>query len=377
MKNKLVVIIIIYLTVFIIGCNNDGKTNPEGDLSFEKEKITFKWGKRELEIGFNFRKINQPRVDRKWEKINLKSKFKLGGIDEDLFYSPSQVKTDRNENIYVLDNLDCSVKIFDKDGNYIKKFGRKGKGPGEFENAFDFDIIDDGKVVILSPNYNKFSVFDDNDIFEFKPTNMALSLCFYSSHEVIVFQIMDLINISPIRRINYKINEIKEYQNILNTKSIESENVGMLPFLIGDVHRYQANKIIYISYIMGYVLIYNDHGKIVNEFKLINESQDSYLTKREDKLKGEDNPLIRFPQSKEYLFLYSNVSGDNLFVLRNESEKKDDHFTVDVYSLTSCSYSYSLLLSGLGEVLSVYFSQKDLYVIKETTEVEVFEYQFN
>jgi hypothetical protein len=53
-------------------------------------------------------------------------------------------------------NSDVHVLIFDKRGNFIRKVGRKGKGPGEYADAFDFDIEPgSNNLTILSPSEKK------------------------------------------------------------------------------------------------------------------------------------------------------------------------------------------------------------------------------
>ncbi|QEC52444.1 6-bladed beta-propeller protein [Anseongella ginsenosidimutans] len=62
--------------------------------------------------------------------------------------------------IYILDKEQRSLKVFGKDGNYLRSIGSLGKGPGEFTIINDF-IIDprEKKILILSNN--------EQGIFEF------------------------------------------------------------------------------------------------------------------------------------------------------------------------------------------------------------------
>ena len=45
--------------------------------------------------------------------------------------------------VYILDFSTSSIKKFDKNGNFIKSFGRKGSGPGEFTFAETMTVSDD------------------------------------------------------------------------------------------------------------------------------------------------------------------------------------------------------------------------------------------
>ncbi len=52
---------------------------------------------------------------------------------EDLFSSVRSIQADDQGRIYVLDNRECRVKVFDAKGKFILSFGREGQGPGEFQ----------------------------------------------------------------------------------------------------------------------------------------------------------------------------------------------------------------------------------------------------
>jgi hypothetical protein len=53
---------------------------------------------------------------------------------------PTRIISDKDGNIYVLDYIAAEIKIFDRDGKYVKKAGRSGVGPGELDGANDIFI---------------------------------------------------------------------------------------------------------------------------------------------------------------------------------------------------------------------------------------------
>lgn len=67
--------------------------------------------------------------------IVLKEVLSIGSAEDDLLYQWAGVATDLKGNIYVTDSIDCSIKKFSKEGILLKKAGRKGRGPGEFETV--------------------------------------------------------------------------------------------------------------------------------------------------------------------------------------------------------------------------------------------------
>src|SRR3972149_7084423 len=142
-KNMLLVFLVLIFSLSLYDCKSKTDSNEGYGSKFEKEKITVKIGNKEKELRFSFNKISASNEERVLKKIKMNSKFKIGGIDDETFISPANIKVDSNENIYVLDCRDCSVKKFDEDGRFIKKYGEKGKGPGEFTYAFYFDVFND------------------------------------------------------------------------------------------------------------------------------------------------------------------------------------------------------------------------------------------
>jgi len=65
-------------------------------------------------------------------QISLEEVLSVGRLDDDILFQWAGVFADSNGNIYVTDAMDYSLKKFDSQGNFIKKVGRKGQGPGEF-----------------------------------------------------------------------------------------------------------------------------------------------------------------------------------------------------------------------------------------------------
>ena len=69
---------------------------------------------------------------------------------EEMFQNIVSLVIDDTNNIYILDKKAANIKIFNKDGNFLKIIGRRGEGPGEFVRP---------ENVALSPN-NELYVYD-------------------------------------------------------------------------------------------------------------------------------------------------------------------------------------------------------------------------
>ncbi len=96
--------------------------------------------------------------------VELKELWRIGGDtdDEDEFFGViSKILTDEKGNVYLLDSQLHLVKIFSKDGEFIREIGRQGEGPGEFTRPTGMLFTKDGnlgvmqaapgKIVLLTP----------------------------------------------------------------------------------------------------------------------------------------------------------------------------------------------------------------------------------
>ena len=96
------------------------------------------------------------------------------------------IKADADGNIYVVDETAHSIKLFDKDGNYLKDIGRKGQGPGEFVAPTEMAIIED-KIVVCS--FGRMSYFTlEGNFVNYKKGMFGRIVCFDSKGNIITQQ---------------------------------------------------------------------------------------------------------------------------------------------------------------------------------------------
>jgi len=70
------------------------------------------------------------------------------GREEYMFSEVVALAADAEERIYVLDYEECSVKVFDKNGRFIKSFGRQGQGPGELFLPENVTITSENEIAV-------------------------------------------------------------------------------------------------------------------------------------------------------------------------------------------------------------------------------------
>lgn len=104
------------------------------------------------------------------DKDTGKTIQKIGGIgdEEGKMYKPTHVKVDHEGNIYVNDNFNFRIQMFDPKGNFLKTFGYHGDTFGGFARPKGLDIDRDGHLYAVD------TAFENVQIFDVSTTNLLL-----------------------------------------------------------------------------------------------------------------------------------------------------------------------------------------------------------
>ncbi|WP_276130742.1 6-bladed beta-propeller [Balneola vulgaris] len=74
---------------------------------------------------------------------------------------PTIVVANSEGDIYVADERQGSVLVFDKEGSYIKSIGNKGRGPGEFSKISEMAILPNDEVLVFDFFQRRFTTFSN------------------------------------------------------------------------------------------------------------------------------------------------------------------------------------------------------------------------
>jgi len=93
----------------------------------------------------------------------------VAGDGPDTFNQPSDVVTSANGDIFVADghggNTNARIVKFDKNGKFIKTWGKKGTAPGEFDTPHSLAFDSKGRLFVADRNNNRLQIFDQDGKF--------------------------------------------------------------------------------------------------------------------------------------------------------------------------------------------------------------------
>jgi sugar lactone lactonase YvrE len=93
----------------------------------------------------------------------------VAGDDQNTFNQPSDVVIAPNGDIFVADghggNSNARIVKFSKEGKFIKAWGKKGTGPGEFDTPHALAMDSKGRLFVGDRANNRIQIFDQDGKF--------------------------------------------------------------------------------------------------------------------------------------------------------------------------------------------------------------------
>jgi len=359
---------IICIFFFLISCSDSETANVE--YQGNREKIKIKIGSKHTEVSLNYEVLPQNERERSWKESKVLSQFSIGSLDDTTLYLPTDLKVDKDENIYVLDMAGKFVKKFDSKGKELKKFGRKGRGPGEFQSPFRIDVSEAGKLIVLDINQGKCEIFDKNKSHKIDVLNQPTGVSFVTEEDFVTLQILNPLDMSAIQKYNLEGASV-DYENVLLPSSFDNITVAMLPFVDGSIINYKK-EICYVPRFMNHFVLYDKNGKI----KYVRETMDEIALPTYER-KSFDVVNFRLPE-EQLSILGASVSDGKLFLVSNKASKKNNNkinYVIDVYSILDGDYLYSFKYKRNKVVSRFFITENVIYLINHLAVVEVLNYE--
>src|SRR5580658_8648655 len=93
----------------------------------------------------------------------------VAGSGPDTFNGPCDVAVAANGDIFVADghggDTNARVVKFSKDGKFVKAWGKKGSGPGEFDTLHRLAMDSKGRLFVADRSNNRIQIFDQDGNF--------------------------------------------------------------------------------------------------------------------------------------------------------------------------------------------------------------------
>ena len=94
------------------------------------------------------------------EQIKLSLDLEIKEPENIIFNRLNDIATDSRNNIYILDDKGKMIYVFSEEGRFLRKIGRPGQGPGEFERPCSIYIDSKNVIYILDEQNRRVEIFD-------------------------------------------------------------------------------------------------------------------------------------------------------------------------------------------------------------------------
>ena len=123
--------------------------------------------------------------------LSFKEELAIDPEDDEvniILFRPGSFIVGPNENIYISDERDKAIKVFDPNGKYKLTIGRRGQGPGEFQRLGSQAFLPDRSLLVLDSMQKRTSLFDSSGEFleSFKWEENLGSLCLATNSSLIL-----------------------------------------------------------------------------------------------------------------------------------------------------------------------------------------------
>jgi len=190
------------------------------------------------------------------KKITFKTILSIGidnGDENYILSDPKDLVVDNQGNIYICDFRDHSVKVYNKEGIFLRRIGKKGAGPGELYTPSSIALKSSKEIYIYDEMQNRINVFSLEGHFlksfqtEYKIINITSNAC-----GDIIFSTIGSIYFS-----SSKSNASGKNYYVINSNGKFISSFGS-PIMLGDEHKSSQMSLSFINF---------SNSKIISTFQ--------------------------------------------------------------------------------------------------------------
>jgi len=300
--------------------------------------------------------------------FSLEEELSIGeaeGSEEYMFLKIRTLAVDEEENIYVVDERESHIKVFDRDGEYLRTIGRKGQGPGEIGRPYGIQITHQKEIMVNDGGNRRASFFSTNGDF-IRSTNMGKMFtlrlyCDSKGNYIITTAVIDPSNTS------YELKKFDSDLNLLDTITTipGPDPTAFNPFMPIFYYQLAENDNIVYGYSKDYELqIISPEGKVIK--KIVKDYDPVEVTEEEKEEQTRDlPPQIKFDFSKYHSAYYRFTLDDEgrIFVQTWEKEEGKEGNYHDVFDIEG-RYIAKIFLKTVPHV----WKKNKLYTVEEDEE---------
>lgn len=259
-------------------------------------------------------------------------------IDDFVFSEIRTIEVDDEGNIYVLDSKEVCVKVFNKSGNHIKTFGKKGQGPGEMQFPGRMHLFSGKEIMIYDGANNRLSYYslDGKFLREIPSGKYRLARAIPDSRGNIIGQV----SVFEDNKLSY---EIKKFDPELNPIfEIATVEAGMISNVLNmmspviSVRLIRDDHIVWGNSLKYEIFVVDPKGKTIRKIVKdydpvkITEVEKEEMTK--DRFGDEGVPSgfkLEFPKNYHPFYYFICDDEDRIYVQTYEKDKRGDvHYEV-------------------------------------------------
>jgi DNA-binding beta-propeller fold protein YncE len=188
------------------------------------------------------------------------------------FKFPAMIISDKNSNIYVVDQHNHRIQKFAGDGTFIAMWGKPGSGPGEFNFPYGIAIDSKGYVYVSDMNNNRIQKFSPDGEFISLIGSYGTSDGQFKYPYGIVIDRDDILFV--IDAFNYRIQKFDTDLKFLEKWGTQ-ESIGFRLYMPHEIAVASANNIILSDRQNHRISAFTKDGALVKRFGEFGEGEDA------------------------------------------------------------------------------------------------------